>query len=196
MQRDRHIKWRAAGMIAISIIAVLVFVEKPKLLLYNHTPSVPVGWYVYAGRTPQRGDLIAVALPSAAHAYAVARGESTAFRLLKPVIAVSGDRVSTLNSELCVNGVSFGPIPVIDTTGRPLPRWQADRVLAAGELLVGSTAEHSFDSRFFGPVHASQVLGVYRPLAIGSTGDTPAEPMPNRTPIHRGMTSSRPSHGG
>ncbi len=112
------------------------------------------------------------------------------------MIAVGGDRVSTLDGELRVNGVSFGPIPVTDSAGRPLPRWQADRVLSAGELLVGSTTEHSFDSRFFGPIHAGQVLGVYRPLAIGSTDKTPAEPTPHRIPILRDMTSSRSCHGG
>jgi len=179
MQRDRRIRCLLIGAVVFMTALVILFVEKPKLLLYNHTPSVPVGWYVYAGREPQRGDLISFPLPPAAHAYALSRGESTGFRLLKPVIAVAGDHVRTLNGEFRVNGVSFGPIPVTDVAGRVLPRWQANRVLTDDELLVGSTVEHSFDSRFFGPVHANDVLGVYQPLVVDSTARTSVKSTPH-----------------
>ncbi len=196
MTRDRRIIKRAAGAVLMTAVSVFVLCEKPKLLLYNRTPSVPVGWYVYAGRTPQRGELVAFRLPVAAHAYARSRGESNDVRLLKPVIAVGGDHVFTLGGELRVNGVSFGPIHAVDSAGRTLPRWQADRVLSADELLVGSTTEHSFDSRFFGPVHANAVLGVYRPFVVDSAARTPVESTPDRLPIHRDTTSSSSCHGG
>jgi len=144
-------------------------------LLYNHTPSVPIGVYRYAGRTPQRDDLVAFLLPRAAHDYARQRGEPTDILLLKPVLATSGDHVSTLHGELRINGALIGAVPDTDSAGRTLPRWRDDRVLTDGELFVGSTRiEHSFDSRFFGPVHASQIVGVYRRLTLGaSSNDTP-----------------------
>jgi len=148
-------------------------------LLYNHTPSVPIGIYRYAGRTPQRGDLVAFSLPGTAHDYARRRGEPTDILLLKPVLAVSGDQVSTLHGELRINGALVGAIRDTDSIGRTLPRWRSDRVLTDGELFVGSTRiEHSFDSRFFGPVHASQIVGVYRRLTFGMSNNDMPQPSP------------------
>ena len=179
MQADRHPQRnhstverrsrRLRRFLVVAAVAALVFVPKPKLLLYNRTPSLPVGWYVYAGQTPQRGDIVAFTLPTAAHAYAMARGESTGVRLLKQVLATGGDRVSTLHGLLYINGVLIGTIPAVDSAGRTLPHWQADRVLTADELFVGTTASHSFDSRFFGPIRTEDVQGVYRPLCVDST---------------------------
>jgi type IV secretory pathway protease TraF len=88
---------------------------------------------------------------------------------------MSGDHVSTLHGELRINGAFVDSVLDTDAAGRTLPRWRGDRVLTDGELFVGSTRiEHSFDSRFFGPVRASQIVGVYRRLTFGvSSDDTP-----------------------
>jgi len=162
-------------MLSVPVLLGLGLLPHRPWLLYNHTPSVPIGVYRYAGRTPQRGDLVAFPLPGTAHDYARRRGEPTDILLLKPVLAVSGDQVSTLHGELRINGALVGAIPDTDSIGRTLPRWRSDRVLTDGELFVGSTRiEHSFDSRFFGPVHVSQIVGVYRRLTLGvSSDDTP-----------------------
>lgn len=182
-RKRRHRKYRRRNPLNLRAIVMLsapvlllgvgLLPHRP-WLLYNHTPSVPIGVYRYAGRTPQRGNLVAFYLPDAAHDYARQRGEPTDILLLKPVLAMSGDHVSTLHGELRINGELIGTIPDTDAAGRTLPRWRGDRVLADGELFVGSTRiEHSFDSRFFGPVHASQIVGVYRRLTLGvSSGDT------------------------
>jgi len=182
MQADRYSSCerrsrRLRRFLIVAAVAALglVVIPKPKLLLYNRTPSLPVGWYVYAGQTPRRGDLVAFNLPITAHAYAMARGESTDVRLLKRVLAVGSDRVSTLHGLLRINGRLIGTIPAVDSAGRMLPHWQADRVLTADELFVGTTAPHSFDSRFFGPIHVADVQGVYRPLCVDSTSSTTVE---------------------
>jgi conjugative transfer signal peptidase TraF len=133
-------------------------------LLYNRTPSMPTGFYLYWGRHAHRGDIVAFALPPAAQEYARRRGETTQLLLLKHVLAVGGDFVSTLNGELSVNGLLIGPIAAVDSAGRRLPQWIAARRLDADELLVGSAALRSFDSRYFGPIPVDQVIGVYRPL--------------------------------
>ena len=136
------------------------------LVLYNRTPSLPTGFYVYCGGPAHRGDVVAFALPRSAWPYARLRGEATDLRLLKHVLAAGGDFVSTRGGEFRVNGVCVGPIAPVDAAGRPLRRWSAARVLSEDELLVGSTYDRSFDSRYFGPIHTDQVLGVYRPLSF------------------------------
>ena len=143
------------------------------LLLYNRTPSMPIGLYVRNDGVPGRGDVIAFRLPRSAWGYAQARGEPTDIVLLKHVLAAGGDHVSTLSGRLTINGADIGPIPAIDSAGRGLPQWRADRVLAADELLAGSTLPRSFDGRFFGPIRLADVLGVYQRLDIGSASPAP-----------------------
>jgi type IV secretory pathway protease TraF len=50
--------------------------------------------------------------------------------------------------------------------GRPLSSWGQCRRLADDELfLLSVTNPASFDSRYFGPINASAVIGLARPLA-------------------------------
>lgn len=51
-----------------------------------------------------------------------------------------------------------------DRRGAPIPRWSGCRRLAPDELIVLGESQDSFDSRYFGPVRAGQVVGVYEPL--------------------------------
>lgn len=168
MQINRRFSRRVLIVIgAAALLAIGSSRPRSPWLLYNRTPSMPTGFYLYDHQAPiHRGDVVALLLPRPAHHYARLRGEPTDVLLLKHVLAVRGDFVCTLHRELRVNGVLVGPIAVADSLGRPLPQWRACRRLSGDELLVGSSQPHSFDSRYFGPIHASQVLGVYRPLAF------------------------------
>ena len=166
--RTGRSRWPVFAVAAALLLILAGSRSAAPWLLYNHTPSVPVGFYWYDGSPDsriERGDFVAFALPESAHAYARRRGDSTDVLLLKPVLAMSGDHVSTLHGELRINGALVGTIPAVDSAGRALPQWRAARTLEAGELFVSSTrTARSFDSRFFGPIHASEVIGVYRPL--------------------------------
>jgi type IV secretory pathway protease TraF len=52
-----------------------------------------------------------------------------------------------------------------DSAHRPLQAWPQCRRLSDGELfLLSDTNPASFDSRYFGPIAASAVLGTARPL--------------------------------
>ncbi len=55
---------------------------------------------------------------------------------------------------------------VTDTAGRPLSHWPFGRyVVAPGTVWVASTySPRSFDSRYFGPIEASQIREHVRPL--------------------------------
>jgi len=166
------------ALLAAAVAGLLMFAapsRRSPLLLFNRTPSIPTGVYVYCGSRVQRGDVVAFALPPSAWRYALLRGESIDVILLKHVLAVGGDFVSTLNGELRVNGTRVGPIAFADSAGRPLPHWSAARVLAGDELIVGSTHPRGFDSRYFGPIHVDEVRGVYRRLTFHSLFVGPAD---------------------
>jgi type IV secretory pathway protease TraF len=54
----------------------------------------------------------------------------------------------------------------VDSRGRPLPQFVGySHVLAAGELwLVANGHPRSFDSRYFGPISVSDVIGSVLPV--------------------------------
>ena len=158
------------GVAIITAVGALA-AAKPTLLL-NRSPSEPPGFYVRAGRDLGVGSIIAFRTPSAAFPYADLSMAYLHHRpLLKAVAAGPGDTVCTTDGELIINGRATAPIATRDRQGRALPRWQGCRRMAEDELFVFSArVPNSFDSRYYGPVHRTDVLGSYRwvaPLFLG-----------------------------
>jgi conjugative transfer signal peptidase TraF len=88
--------------------------------------------------------------------------------LAKPIAARSGDIVGLSATGMAVNGrllANTAPL-VKDSAGRPLSHWPFGRyVVAPGTVWVASSySPQNFDSRYFGPVEASQVREHVRPL--------------------------------
>lgn len=85
---------------------------------------------------------------------------------MKPIAAGPGDHVcNNLGHGLIINGVWRAETAAIDLDGRSLPTWIACRRLSGQEYFVLSDhMPNSFDSRYFGPVHSTEVLATYRPL--------------------------------
>jgi conjugative transfer signal peptidase TraF len=85
--------------------------------------------------------------------------------LLKRVGAVAPQRVCTVGHSVRIDGVPVATVLAADHLGRPLPSWRQCRRLRPGELfLLSATNPASFDSRYFGPVAASAVIGVAHPV--------------------------------
>ncbi|MCY1374222.1 conjugative transfer signal peptidase TraF [compost metagenome] len=115
------------------------------------------------------GALVLVHLPPAAMAFATQRGYlPTNVPLLKTVAAVPPQNVCVRGDQLLVDGRIVARRLHRDRQGRPLPAWQACRRLVGDELFLLSTNPESFDSRYFGPVPASAVIGRAQPLWLES----------------------------
>mgnify|MGYP000205054844 CR=1 FL=1 len=85
--------------------------------------------------------------------------------LLKRVGAVAPQEVCIAGGIVRIDGVPLAAALLADRWGRPLPSWQQCRRLEPGELfLLSVTNPSSFDSRYFGPVAASAVIGVAHPV--------------------------------
>jgi type IV secretory pathway protease TraF len=64
-----------------------------------------------------------------------------------------------------IDSVAVANVLHADSQARTLPVWQQCRPLREGELfLLSLTHPASFDSRYFGPVPATAVLGTALPL--------------------------------
>jgi conjugative transfer signal peptidase TraF len=167
----RH--WSVLGVAATASVLALagVFTARP-IMLFNITPSEPTGLYVESPDRPAEGRLIAFQAPAAAFPYADRRlGYLRHTTLLKAVAAGPGDVVCTRTGRLRINGRDRAPIAARDGLGVTLPHWSGCRRLATNELFVFSDrVPNSFDSRYFGPVDRSAVLGVYSAFFAGRGG--------------------------
>lgn len=166
-----------AGFAAVGFAALAwaSFVSPLPRLTYNPSDSVAVGWYRIepldhrAASLPRPlsvNSIVLVPLPAEAAALAALRGYlPTHIPLLKRVGAVSPQEVCIAGGIVRIDGVPAAAVLPADRMGRPLPSWQKCRRLRSGELfLLSVTNPASFDSRYFGPVSASAVLGVAHPV--------------------------------
>ncbi|KIL06305.1 peptidase [Stutzerimonas stutzeri] len=166
-----------AGLAACGLAALAwaPFVHPLPRLIYNPSDSVPVGWYCvdplhHRPGSPPRplsvGSIVLASLPPDAAALAARRGYLPArIPLLKRVGAIAPQTVCMAGGLLSIDGVPSAALLPADRLGRPLPSWAQCRQLRPGELfLLSVTNPASFDSRYFGPVSASAVIGVAHPI--------------------------------
>ncbi len=166
-----------AGFAAVGFAALgwAAFVQPLPRLIYNPSDSVPVGWYRVDPQRPGAdslprplsvGSVVLTTLPPDVAALAAQRGYlPTRVPLLKRVGAVAPQHVCILGRQVRIDGVSVAVALPADRLGRPLPTLQLCRRLEPGELfLLSVTNPASFDSRYFGPVSASAVIGVAHPV--------------------------------
>lgn len=181
LRSRRRARIMLAGFAAVGLAALAwaAFVQPLPRLIYNPSDSVPVGWYRVqpldhrAASLPRPlsvGSIVLTRLPADAAALAAQRGYLLShIPLLKRVGAVAPQHVCIVAGQVRIDGVPMAAVLSADRLGRPLPSWPHCRLLADGELfLLSATNPASFDSRYFGPVSASAVIGVAHPIWLES----------------------------
>ena len=145
------------------------------------TSSVPKGlWFVHSG-TVERGRYVLLCLP--AHVAVLGRkagyldegfcpGDS--LPLMKRVIAMGGDSVRITDTGIAVNGTIIpGSRRLrVDSRGHRIPGTRGPAVSAVpnGEIWVLGDWFRSWDSRYFGAVPQSRVIGIGIPFVTTPAG--------------------------
>lgn len=173
----------SAATVALAALAWASFAEPMPRLIYNPSDSVHVGWYrvdplvqqVTSDTTPKPaplrvGSIVLVRLPAHAAALAAQRGYlPLEVPLLKRVGAVAPQHVCIIGQALRIDGNFVTTTLRADRLGRPLHGWPKCRRLRSGEVfLLSVTNPASFDSRYFGPVRSTDVIGTAHPLWLES----------------------------
>lgn len=148
-------------------------------LRVNLSPSLPRGvyhaWPVVHGVSFRRGTIVLVCLPQRIAAFGRARGYLPAgdcpdgsAPIGKRVFAIAGDTVTITSTGLMRAGAVelHSRALALDAAGRQLAGVPRGRYpVATDELwLVSSYSDRSWDSRYYGPVAVSTVIGVLAPL--------------------------------
>lgn len=160
----------------LAVLGAAVVVVRTSGLRYQRTGSLPRGLYRIDRAAPLvRGAIGTWCLPEAWGKWArarryLARGgcPGQAEPIGKVVLAMAGDTVDLGPQGLRLNGrVLPRTAPVLrDGRGRPLESAPFGRyVLSVGQVWLWSPyAQRSFDSRYFGPITASALISVVRPV--------------------------------
>ncbi|MFZ5676709.1 MAG: S26 family signal peptidase [Pseudomonadota bacterium] len=151
------------AVIACSALALAPFAKSNPTLVWNASPSVPMGLYVIERRQPGLGEIAVLRPPEWAATIADQRRYlPMSALLLKTVAAGEGDVVCRFGRHVFVNGRLRARALRHDKMRRPLPTWQRCFRLCTGQIFMISERKDSFDSRYFGIVEQGQVLGAGR----------------------------------
>ncbi len=171
MRRRGEIMLLSALLMVVASVGAIATVGGYRL---NLTPSEPLGlWRIETlRRSTEIGDLVFVCPPATAM-FEEARRRGYLRRglcaggfapLIKTVAALPGQHVE-ITDHVVIDGRSLAASVVRKTDGqgrtiRPYP----GGVVPSGHLYLHSSFASSYDSRYFGPVPDSGLLGLARPI--------------------------------
>lgn len=89
---------------------------------------------------------------------------ATTDRLLKRVGCAPGQRLSAINGEYACDGHFLGRAMSRDSKGKPLPQFAFNGEVPPDSLFMVGPHPRSYDSRYFGFIHADSVLNKAHPL--------------------------------
>lgn len=146
-------------------LGLMSFLPQAPRLVWNFTHSVPLGLYRVSQVQPSRGDFIAIAPMGATREALDTYGVLPAGNLLlKQLAAIRSDTVCREETIITINGAIAAVAKLRSSDGRLLPVWTGCRTLGSDEILALAPHPSSFDGRYFGPIDASQIVGVVSPL--------------------------------
>lgn len=153
--------WLGGAVMAMAALFVASS-ENQDVVLFNHSPSVPVGFYVRDYSDLTRGMFVTVRardvapIQAAAHQY-----DEEGDRFIKRLAAVAGQHVCSDGRTLSVDGVDAA---VVQSRAGGPQAWVGCRTLAPSEILLLGDSADSFDGRYWGPIRDDLIEGVWRPL--------------------------------
>lgn len=165
-------RWKAIGLISAGLIACIAILAAGGAAGFriNMTPSEPLGlWRIRPlERAVAVGDLVFICPPGTLQ-FAEARGRgylrgglcaTGTAPLIKMVIATEGQHIE-VGAGVRIDGLRIpetGVVPA-DGKGRVLHVYDGG-IVPAGTVFLYSPYSASWDSRYFGPIPASGVLGL------------------------------------
>jgi conjugative transfer signal peptidase TraF len=158
---------------ALSTVAS-AFIDMPKKLMWNVSASAPIGLYrVVPVDRIEVTDLAVVMLPDELANFLDARRYLPMdLPLLKRVLALGGTEVCRSGPDIVAYAMRYGRARDRDSQGRALPVWQGCRQIAEDEaFFMNWDASDSFDSRYFGPLPLTTVIGRAIPLWTADVPD-------------------------
>jgi len=152
------------GLLTFGCLVQTVAAPIP-IVVWNATPSVPVGLYRRSFERNARNSWVLVWPPAAMAKLASERGYlPRSVPMIKRIAAVNGDRVCRFQHDVTINGQQIGPVLSRDSRGRTLPNWRGCFTIRDDQVFLIGDMATSFDSRYFGPIARSYIIEGLVPL--------------------------------
>ena len=154
------------AVVATGLLFSTIGATTPRYI-WNASNSVPIGLYQVQSATKLIvTELVAVQPPALLAAFLDLNGYlPIGLPMLKRVLALPGQTVCRNGLTIAVDGIDVGDAHERDRHGRPLPAWHGCHVIADGDVFVKNwQSADSLDSRYFGPLPASAVIGKAVPV--------------------------------
>lgn len=158
------------------LFALVAWLQPQPRLIWNASASAPIGLYrLHHDAPPTIGDMVAILPPpELARLMAERHYLPVGIPLLKHVGALPGQHVCRRGASVTIDGKPVAIALSHDRRGRSLPVWRGCRTVATGALFLLNAPADSFDSRYFGALPASGLLGRAVPIL---TRDAPDKPL-------------------
>lgn len=176
-----------AMLAGTALIAAPAWSRPDIRFIWNASASVPVGLYrILPGRQVDVTDLAVVMPPDKLASFLDERRYlPRGLPLIKRVLALGGTEVCRRGSAIVAYDAIYGQALARDTRGRPLPVWQGCRTLRDGEaFFMNWDSSDSFDSRYFGPLPVSTIVG--RAIPVWTADTDPAADDVSARPANSG----------
>jgi len=177
----------SAAVFGLGFAVIEALSPQPRFV-WNASASAPVGLYRIAQRDRYAvGDLVLIRPDTrTARFLSERRYVPIGTPLLKRIAARPGDTVCREDDMVRINGRAAAAALARDRRGRALPAWSGCRTLRGGELFLLNAPQASLDSRYFGPMPASGLIGAARPLFTRDASGAPLRwrpGAPTMTPV-------------
>ena len=165
MRRRRTKILSITAGLAVALIAMVSFVEFAPRVIWNATPSAPIGLYRIENITPDSGDWVLVEPRSDVREFISERGYLPSNTpLLKRVAAQNGDEICRRNEQIFVKKFYVADALWVDSLGREMPRWAGCFTLKERQYFLLNAHPKSLDGRYFGKTHRDEIIGVAVPV--------------------------------
>ena len=156
----------AMATVGIAFLAIKPLANPVPLVIWNASESVPIGWYFVVKRQPKVGEIAVIKPAEWVQIYAASHGYLPEdVWLMKQLYAVHPSIICRFGRYVFVDGKYVAKVKITDKLHRALPIWKACKALTPTQYFVLGQHRDSFDSRYFGPVDRSQVVGTAFPMA-------------------------------
>jgi type IV secretory pathway protease TraF len=150
------------AIVASSVAGVTVIqaIAPETRLVWNRTPSAPIGFYLIEHRLPPLNGWALLSAKSGTGKWIAAHGFlADGWPIIKRVRGVAGDEICRDSRRIYVNSALVAEAFEQANPAIKLPRWSGCRMLRRGEFFLLNDHPRSLDGRYFGVTQAEEIDG-------------------------------------
>ena len=180
-RKTKIIKFIISLLLVFVFLVMIITIFKKNGYILNNTSSFPIGIYqVKKQKKYQRGDLVSFCAPlnetvkklvSYGFAPANTNCDNSTPVLLKKIVALEGDKIEIQNNAVYINHIlqPKSKIYLVGRMGNTLEKQLSQNIKANMFWAMSDYNIHSYDSRYYGQVPLTNIIGKAHPILIWGT---------------------------